>query len=153
MTAIGNLQTPGVCNYKEKEPARVFERHSRGSSCETGAPLPLVASVAESERLNNFPFLAPGAFANLVSPVAVLTDGLAGFTASLHKPDLSTLRTPLVRRRVFGTAVVTDGLAGLTTSMDSFALPANITSTLHGHTSFRLLDFGKSEIEPIYQAF
>ena len=105
-----------MTNYKinkndRKRLAWIFLGYSRRSGSHVGAPLPLVASVAESKRLDNFRFLTFGALANLASPVA-------------H---------------------VTDGFAGLTVFMDTSALSADITNTLHGYTSFRFLDFGKSE--------
>jgi len=72
-------------------------------------------------------------------------DGFAGLVAHCHRFDLATLETFLVRGRVFAIAVQTDGFAGLTVFANSSTFFANITSTLHGYTSFRLLDFGKSK--------
>ena len=94
-------------------------------------------------------FLVRGRISVTSHPIAVRTDGFAGLVASMHRFDPATLETFLVRGRVSVTshliAVRTDGFAGLTVFMDGSALSTDITSILHGYTSFRFLDFGKSK--------
>jgi hypothetical protein len=107
----------------------------------------LVATVAEAKSLDDFLLFALGTTVNLTQLITRIADGFAGLVASVHRFDLVTHETLLVRGRVSVTshpiAGRTDGFAGLTILTGSSALSADITSTLHGYTSFRFLDFEK----------
>lgn len=134
-----------VSTKKEKSRLGLDDEILGGTGGHADTPLALVATVADSESLDDFRLFALGALADFAPLITHRADGFAGLVAHCHPFDLATLGTFLVRGRVFVIAFRTDGFAGFTISMDSSALPANITSTLHGYTSFRFLDFGKSE--------
>ncbi len=118
----------------KKRPAWIFARFSRGSSFDisAGAPLALIATVAESERLDDFRLFALGARADFAPLVTCRTDGVARLVAHCHWFDLATLKTLLVRGWVFAIAVVTDGLASLLANSHPFDLTALKTLLVRG---------------------
>ncbi len=126
-------------SYKNerKKPALVLE-NLRGSwsDCQTSSPLPLIATVAPVKSLDNFRFFALGTLANFTVLVACLADRFVGLVARLHRFDLATLETFLVRGRVFVTscliAVLTDGFAGLVAHCHRFDLATLETFLVRG---------------------
>jgi hypothetical protein len=113
-----------------------------GTGGHAGTPLTLVATVAESEGLDDFRLFALGALANLAPLVTSIANRFAGLVARLHRFDPSTLRAGLVSGRIAVAshlvASIANRCAGLAVFVNSSRLPTRVANTPHNLTPFGL---------------